>query len=73
MSATQQGVTLASYREAVEDLTETGELFGDIEEAIDGVTWLTVDQKAALWLYAFSLRDQKEQRLDALSHLAAVG
>ena len=73
MSATQQGATLATYRDAVEDLMETGERFGDVEDAIDAVNWLTHDQKAALWLFAFSLRDQEEQQLEARAHLAAVG
>jgi hypothetical protein len=51
---------------------KTGETFGDVEDAIDDVADLTLDQKAALWLFAFSLRDPAEQRLDARSHLAAV-
>jgi hypothetical protein len=72
MSATQKSSTLASYRDAVEELMETGERFGDVEDAIDEVAWLTLDQKAALWLFAFSLRDQPEQRLVACAHLAAV-
>ena len=73
MSATQQEATLASYRDAVEDLMETGEPFGDVEDVIDAVSWLTLDQKAALWLFAFSLRDPEQQRHDARAHLAAVG
>jgi hypothetical protein len=73
MSATRQGTTLASYRDAVQDLMETGEQFGDVEDAIDAVAWLTADQKAALWLFAFSLRDQEEQQLEARAYLAAVG
>ena len=72
MSASQQGPTLDSYRDAVEELMDAGEGFGDVEEAIDGVDGLTLDQKAALWLFAFSLRDQEVQRLDARAHLAAV-
>ena len=73
MSATQQAATLASYRDAVEDLMETGEQFGDVEDAIDAVAWLTHDQKAALWLFAFSLRDPVHQQRDARAHLAIVG
>ena len=41
----------------------------DIDEAAD----LTLDEKAALWLYAFSLRPPFEQQLDARTHLAALG
>jgi hypothetical protein len=72
MSATRQSPPLASYRDAVTELTDTGETFGDIEEAIDEVVGLTLDQKAALWLFAFSLRDQEVQQLEARAHLAAL-
>mgnify|MGYP006159823899 CR=1 FL=1 len=34
---------------------------------------LSEPEKAALWLFAFSLRDQEEQQRDARAHLAAVG
>ncbi len=71
MSATQQSSPLASYRDAVTELMDTGESFGDIEDAIDAIDDLTLDQKAALWLFAFSLRDQEVQ-LQARAHLAAV-
>jgi hypothetical protein len=69
---TQRGNALARYRDAVRDLISAGEPFGDVEQAIDGVVGLTMDQKAALWLFAFSLRDQDEQQRDARAHLAAV-
>jgi hypothetical protein len=72
MRAAQQSPPLASYRDAVTELMETGESFEDVEDAIDALDVLTLDQKAALWLYAFSLRDQEVQRLEARAHLAAV-
>jgi len=72
MSATRQSPPLASYRDAVTELMDSGESFGDIEEAIDEVVGLTLHQKAALWLFAFSLRDPEVQQLDARAHLAAV-
>ena len=72
MSAAQQGPPLASYRDAVTELMEAGESFGDVEDAIDEVVGLTLAQKAALWLFAFSLRDPEVQQLDARAHLAAV-
>ena len=56
---------LTSYRDAVTELLESGEKFGDVEDAIDDVPELTQDEKAALWLFAFSLRDQAEQQSDA--------
>ena len=31
-----------------------------------------MDEKAALWLFAFSLRDPAEQQLDARAHLASL-
>jgi hypothetical protein len=72
MSATQQTPSVARYRDAVVELMETGETFGDVEDAIDEIVYLTLDQKAALWLFAFSLRDRDEQQEDARAHLAAV-
>jgi hypothetical protein len=50
-----------------------GEPFGRVEDAIDAATDLTGTEKAALWLYAFSLRPPFEQQLDARAHLAALG
>ena len=72
MSGTYPRRALASYRDAVAELMRGGELFGDVEDAIDEVAGLTQDQKAALWLFAFSLRDPTEQQLDARAHLSAV-
>jgi hypothetical protein len=63
---------LAGYRDTVMELIKAGEPFGDVEDAIDEVADLTMEQKAALWLLAFSLRDPSEQQLDARAHLAAV-
>jgi hypothetical protein len=63
---------LAGYRDTVTELIKAGEPFGDVEDAIDEVADLTIEQKAALWLLAFSLRDPSEQQLDARAHLAAV-
>jgi hypothetical protein len=60
------------YRDEVAGLIRGGEPFGDVEDAIDDCAELTQDQKAALWLFAFSLRDPGEQRRDASAHLAAV-
>jgi hypothetical protein len=49
-----------------------GEPFGRIEDVIDDCTELNQEQKAALWLFAFSMRDRVEQQLDARAHLSAV-
>jgi hypothetical protein len=72
MSGTEPRPTLAGYRGTVAELIEEGEAFGDVEDAIDEVADLTRDQKAALWLFAFSLRDPTEQQLDARAHLAPL-
>ena len=63
---------LTTYRDAVMELLGGGEKFGDVEDAIDDVPELTQDEKAALWLFAFSLRDPAEQQSDARAHIAAL-
>ena len=63
---------LARYRDAVTKRITAGEPFGAVEETIDEAEDLTIDEKAALWLVAFSLRDQSEQQLDARAHLASL-
>jgi hypothetical protein len=56
VSGTQAGSALARYRDAVADLIRAGEPFTDVEDAIHDVVDLTRDEKAELWLFAFSLR-----------------
>ena len=63
---------MASYRDAVAEQIKAGEPFGEVEDSIDEVAELTTDEKAALWLFAFSLRDPVEQQLAARAHLASV-
>ena len=63
---------LTAYRDRVGDWIGRGQPFGDVEDAIDEAADLTTDQKAALWLFAFSLRDPAVQQLDAQAHLASV-
>jgi hypothetical protein len=60
------------YRDAVTERLKAGVAFGDIEDSIDAVEDLTMDEKAALWLFAFSLRDPSEQQLEARTHMAAL-
>jgi hypothetical protein len=64
---------MASYRDAVTELFKAGEPFGDIEVAIDEVADLSKDEKAALWLFAFSLRDQSDQQRVPRGHLVGLG
>ena len=56
---------LSSYRDEVTEWVRAGERLGDIEAAIDEVALLTPDEKAALWLFAFSLRDPAAEELHA--------
>ena len=72
MGARQQAPLLASYRDEISERIRSGERFGDVETAIDDAADLTTDQKAALWLFAFSLRKRNEQQIDARAHLAAL-
>jgi hypothetical protein len=72
MRATLKRQDLDGYRDEVTELIQAGESFGGVEEAIDRVAELTMEQKAALWLLAFSLRDRDEQQRDARAHLAAL-
>jgi hypothetical protein len=73
LSATDSRSALASYRDTVTELMRAGQPFGEVEDAIDEVADLTEDAKAALWLFAFSLRDPCDQVRDARGHLATVG
>jgi hypothetical protein len=72
MGGTHQRQGLAGYRDVVTERIKAGVPFGAVEETIDEVTDLTTDQKAALWLFAFSLRAPSEQQADARAHLAFV-
>ena len=72
MGATQLRPALASYRDKFTELMRAGEPFGDVEDAIDAVADLSMNEKAALWLVAFSLRDPSEQQRAARAHLSLV-
>ena len=72
MSGTQLRQVFAGYREAVTAQLKAGAAFGDIEDSIDAADDLTLDEKAAVWLFAFSLRDPAEQQLEARTHMAGL-
>jgi hypothetical protein len=57
MAGTQEG-SYSTYRDGVTSLVEAGEPFGEVEEAIED-TDLAQDQKAALWLLAFTAEDRR--------------
>ncbi len=72
MSGTQQVPALTTYRAEVAWLMNQGESFGEVEKGIHEIPDLTEDEKAALWLFAFTMRDPAEQQRDARAHLQAV-
>lgn len=71
MGPAQGRPALAGFRDTVTELTMKGLPLGDVEHAINAQASLTEDQKAALWLFAFSLRDRSERQRQA-RELAAV-
>jgi hypothetical protein len=72
MRGTHRVLALATHRDAIAERVRGGDRFSAVEDAIDEVVDLTQDQKAALWLYAFSLRAPWEQQRDARAHLASL-
>ena len=71
MSATRDRLALADYRDEVTDRMEAGQPFDEVENVIE-LADVTEDQKAALWLLAFAMRDAREQQRDARGYLALV-
>ena len=72
MGPVQVRPALADFRDEVTALTVEGCPLGDVEDAINAQSALTEDQKAALWLFAFSLRDRSEKRRQARVLLAVA-
>ena len=65
-------ISLGDYQDQIEGMIRAGEMFGVVEDTINAAA-LVEDQKAALWLLAWSSRDPWVQRQDALAALALVG
>ncbi len=65
MTGARRDAVLAGHRDAVAVPIGTGEPFGDVEDWIDELAELSADQKAALWLFAFALRDPAPEELHA--------
>ena len=72
MTEIEHRAATATYRGAVIELVESEAPFGDIEDAIDQLADLSIDDKAALWLLAFSLRDPAGHQLDARTAATCV-
>jgi hypothetical protein len=70
MSSTHP-VSLGDYQDQVEGMIAAGERFGVVEDTINAAA-LMEDQKAALWLLAWSSRGSSAQRRDAIAALELV-
>ena len=71
MRSTHATPDFVRYRDNVTDLMRAGMSLGEVEDAIE-LADMTQEQKAALWLLAFSMRERGEQRRGARPHLAVV-
>ena len=60
---------IADSRDEVERMMSVGESFGAVETMIDEAQ-LNEEEKAALWLFAWSMRDKRTQRRETRGLLA---
>ena len=65
--------TIGYHQDVVKGMMDASEPFGEVETFINEAAALDQDEKAALWLLAWSLRDGWIQRRDALAMLSALG
>jgi len=66
------GLSLGYHRDVVEGMMEAGEPFGHVEAFINEAGAVDQDEKAALWLLAWSMRDERIQRREAQAMLSAL-
>ena len=66
------GLSLGYHRDIVESMMVAGQPFGEVEVFIDEAAVLDQEEKAALWLLAWSLREGRVQRREALAMLGAL-
>ena len=64
--------TLGYHQDVVEGMMDASEPFGEVETFIDEAAALDRDEKAALWLLAWSLRGAGNQRTEALAILDSL-
>jgi hypothetical protein len=64
--------TLGYHQDVVQGMIDAGEPFGGVETFINEASELDQDEKAALWLLAWSSRDTWVQRREALAMLSAL-
>jgi cytochrome c-type biogenesis protein CcmH/NrfG len=65
-------LNLDLHRQVVETMMDAEEPFGEVETFIDDAVALDHDEKAALWLLAWSSRERPVQRREALAMLGAL-
>jgi hypothetical protein len=65
--------TLGDHQDVVKGMMDASEPFGEVESFINEAPALDEDEKAALWLLAWSSRDAWTQRREALAMLSALG
>jgi hypothetical protein len=66
------GPTLGYHQDVVKGMLDASEPFGEVETFINEAAALDQDEKAALWLFAWSLREGAVQRREALAMLSAL-
>jgi hypothetical protein len=64
--------TLGHHQDVIEGMMSASEPFGEVETFINEAVVLDQDEKAALWLLAWSLRDAWTQQREAVSMLSAL-
>jgi cytochrome c-type biogenesis protein CcmH/NrfG len=64
--------TLGFHQDVIKGMMDASDQFGDVETFINEAVALDQDEKAALWLLAWSLRDTWTQRREALAMLSAL-
>lgn len=70
--AQHSSANLGDYQGLVEGMMDAREPFGRVEAFIDQAQTLDGDQKAALWLLAWSMRSSPVQRSEARAMLGAT-
>jgi hypothetical protein len=65
--------TLGHHEDVVKGMMDASEPFGEVETFIDEAAALGQDEKAALWLLAWSSRDVRVQQREAQAMLSALG
>ena len=70
--AQHSSADLGGYQGVVEGMMDSSEPFGKVEDFIDQARSLDGDQKAALWLLAWSMRSNPVQRREAREMLGVT-